>query len=102
MDRGRRRRRRARLKNFLPPPEGVYKCASVYKAIESRVCCITSVYISATQFGSGRRRAVQVINEDVGIENPFQSSSHSFLSDCWKARASIGSLFQMPNAGGCE
>ena len=30
----------------LSPPEGVYKCASVYKAIESRVCCITSVYTS--------------------------------------------------------
>ena len=30
----------------LPPPEGVYKCASVYKSIKSRGSCITSVYIS--------------------------------------------------------
>ena len=29
---------------ILPPPEGVFKCTSVYKPIESRVCCITSVY----------------------------------------------------------
>ena len=33
------------LRTF-PPPEGVYKCTSVYKPIESRVCCMTSVYIS--------------------------------------------------------
>src|SRR6267378_7745321 len=33
------------LRTF-PPPEGVYKCASVYKPIKSRVSCVTSVYIS--------------------------------------------------------
>jgi hypothetical protein len=36
------------LRTF-PPPEGVYRCASVYKPIESGVCCITSVYISVSQ-----------------------------------------------------
>ena len=30
----------------FPPSEGVYKCASVYKPIKSRVSCVTSVYIS--------------------------------------------------------
>ena len=31
---------------ILPPRRVFYKCTSVYKPIESRVSCITSVYIS--------------------------------------------------------
>ena len=40
----------------FPPPEGAYKCASVYKPIKSRLSCITSVYISvyASVFRSGK------------------------------------------------
>ena len=42
----------------LPPPEGTYKCASVYKPIKSGVCCITSVYISVYSIVDCRARGI--------------------------------------------
>ena len=38
---------------MLPPPEGVYKCTSVYKPIKSEVSCVvsvnTTVYVSVKE-----------------------------------------------------